>query len=370
MINFFKILARLCYGIVVRVKNIVTLLLHDELWNGNTYFPENHYERKGKQAIFMDQVLNIVKYGYPNKFYFLYGFDVKNFHRQEDYVDYSLFMRRRDKKNYFSRNTPIVILRNKSFFGIVSAAYGINTPINISLIQNGQVYLFDKEKEVDVRTFIGASSFDAFLKKVDGECADDVYHLVSDNGKLFLGGKEISVLALENILEKGGFLLQEKILNQHSAISAIYEQSINTVRLVTVYNPHLNIVEVLSAVLRVGCNGCNVDNWAIGGLAIGIDMEKCTLRKYGFYKPTFGTKVTEHPDTHVVFEGREIPYLQEAIKQAKDFHYVLRGVHSIGWDIAITEGGPCFVEGNDNWEISLMQICNHGYTKEFKRLFY
>lgn len=370
MINFLKVLARLCYGIIVRIKSMATLPLHNELWNGNTYFPENHYERKSKQAIFMDQVLNIMKYGYPNKFYFLYGFDVKNFHRQKDYVDYSLFMRRRDKKNCFSRNTPIVILRNKSFFGIVSAAYGINVPINIGLIQNGQVYLFDKKKEVGMRNFIESSSFDAFLKKIDGECADGVYHLVSDNGKLFLGGKESSFFELKSILEKGEFLLQEKILDQHSVISAIYGQSINTVRLVTVYNQQLDIVEVLSAVLRVGCNGCNVDNWAVGGLSIGIDTEKCTLRKYGFYKPTFGTKVTEHPDTHVIFKGYGIPYLQEAIKQAKDFHYVLRDIHSIGWDIAITEGGPCFIEGNDNWEISLMQICNHGYIEEFKRLFY
>ena len=39
------------------------------------------------------------------------------------------------------------------------------------------------------------------------------------------------------------------------------------------------------------------------------------------------------------------------------------GVRSIGWDIAITDSGPCFVEGNDNWEISLNQAADRGLRK-------
>ena len=70
-----------------------------------------------------------------------------------------------------------------------------------------------------------------------------------------------------------------------------------------------------------------------------------------------------------MFENYALPYLHDAIDLAKKFHKYLYGLHSIGWDIAITEEGPCFVEGNDNWEISLMQISNHGLKKEFDYLF-
>ena len=112
-----------------------------------------------------------------------------------------------------------------------------------------------------------------------------------------------------------------------------------------------------------------MDNWAAGGLAIGIDATTGTLSKYGFYKPGFGTKSTSHPTTKVEFDGYEIPYIKEAISLAKKFHSYLNDIHSIGWDIAITENGPLIIEGNDNWEVSLVQICTHGLQKEFEEYF-
>ena len=52
------------------------------------------------------------------------------------------------------------------------------------------------------------------------------------------------------------------------------------------------------------------------------------------------------------------------------FHEKLGDIHSIGWDIAITKDGPIFIEGNDNWELSLMQACNGGLKGEFEEFFY
>ena len=55
---------------------------------------------------------------------------------------------------------------------------------------------------------------------------------------------------------------------------------------------------------------------------------------------------------------------------ARRFHSELHEIHSIGWDSAITDAGPCFIEGNDNWEISLVQICSKGLQREFEELFF
>lgn len=49
---------------------------------------------------------------------------------------------------------------------------------------------------------------------------------------------------------------------------------------------------------------------------------------------------------------------------------MLPELHSVGWDIAIGDAGPIFIEGNDNWEINGPQICNGGLRKEFNELFY
>ena len=45
---------------------------------------------------------------------------------------------------------------------------------------------------------------------------------------------------------------------------------------------------------------------------------------------------------------------------AKELHSKLYRIHSVGWDIAITEEGPVFIEGNSKWEISGTQSAEGG----------
>lgn len=80
----------------------------------------------------------------------------------------------------------------------------------------------------------------------------------------------------------------------------------------------------------------------------------------------YGKKTDTHPDTNIKFEGFEIPYYKEAIKAVCTAHKLFYNINTIGWDIAITEEGPIFIEGNDNWEISLMQACDKGLKKEWR----
>lgn len=69
---------------------------------------------------------------------------------------------------------------------------------------------------------------------------------------------------------------------------------------------------LFGAGLRMGRQGSSVDNWAKGGVFVGIDVEKGKLMETGFLKPLYGTSVKEHSDTHVVFKDFEIPYYKEA----------------------------------------------------------
>ena len=39
---------------------------------------------------------------------------------------------------------------------------------------------------------------------------------------------------------------------------------------------------------------------------------------------------------------------------------MLDSIYSVGWDIAITENGPLFIEGNDNWELQAIQRTHGG----------
>ena len=52
---------------------------------------------------------------------------------------------------------------------------------------------------------------------------------------------------------------------------------------------------------------------------------------------------------------KAIPHLSEALDLAVRAHTLLPGLRTVGWDIAITENGCVLVEGNDAWDILLVQ---------------
>lgn len=348
-----------------------TLLSERSNYDNYSYFPEFESRRKNKLNILFDQIGHILKYSYWDKFYFLYGFDIKGFRMQSDYVDNGVFMKNRNRLNTKSPSSPISILRDKSFFDIIATKYGIPTPRVLGVV-NEEMLLWDYATggALPFVEYMKKNEFDAFLKITDGECADGVFHIKCNKEYVVYREQKYTFDSFINIIPHGSkFILQERIPKQHHAINALFDHAINTVRLVTVISPVSKKPTPFSAVLRVGVGKNEVDNWASGGLSIGIDIEKACLRKYGYYKPGFGTKTTEHPDSKISFEGYVIPFMVDAVNEACRFHQVLSGVHSIGWDIAITEDGPCFIEGNDNWELSLMQISNHGLQKEFEQLF-
>lgn len=373
LISLIKSAARFA----LKIKTTISCLLQlrkDKPWMQESYYPEFADRRKSIQQIKKEQRNYIMRYSRPNDFYFLYGFDIKDFRNPEEYVDYlTVFRSVRDRLNK-SANSPFVVLRDKFLFGIVAEGLGINTPHNIALIDGGNLIGINGEmaagaEEMKINEFQTLfPDLDAFAKIIDGECANGVFHIEVKDGIAYVDGEKCGMDKLEQIFSDRRYVLQHRI-SQHESLNAIFPKSINTIRLVSVYNKKSNDVEVLSAVLRVGRGNNHVDNWAKGGLSIGIDTNNGKLREYGFYKPGFGTKTNAHPDTRVVFNGYKIPYFEEAVEMAKRFHYYLKGIHSIGWDIAITPTGPCFIEGNDNWEISLMQVCNHGLQGKFEELF-
>ena len=360
MILFFK-------KIIIGFKGLWSILSDNNLNDSETYFPEIG-ERKKKWTIIIEQIKHFVKYRSINNFYFLYGFDRINYRNVNDYVDYEKFRRKREVLNHRNNNAPISLLRNKFLFGIFAEKMGILTPKNIAYIRNGKIYILQDNSEINLDEFVKCNNIDAFLKVIDGECADGVFHIIINNGVITIDDNLITIDDLRTLLLNKSFILQKRI-KQCEALSKLHPQSINTIRVETIWNIEKQQIEILPPLLRIGTKGKSVDNWAVGGLAVMINLKESCLGKYGFYKPHFGTKVAMHPDTNIVFEGYEIPFMSEAIEQVKFLHSFLTDIHSIGGYIAITEQGPCIIEGNDNWEISLVQICSHGLMNEFNSMF-
>lgn len=309
-----------------------------------SYYPEK--KRKGLCKRIRENIRWVFKYNEVNRFYNLYGMDVKEAKHifKLGFCDYDKNFRiPREKMNRLGDpNSQIYLLRDKFQFARHLKSCNVSTPHVFALIKNGIIY----DEELNKKDLNWLQQFnDFFIKDNNGECGSFVKHI--EKGSEICEDFEV----LTN--KKGEYICQEKVV-QNKQLSSINPGSVNTIRACSARKKDGSIV-IIAVNLRVGTSKTgNVDNWARGGLSICVNDDG-SLHKYGFYKPHLGTKAEVHPDTGIVFSQFKIEHYAEIIKFIKRAHECFYGIHSIGWDIAVTEKGPTLIEGNDNWELSLMQ---------------
>jgi glutathione synthase/RimK-type ligase-like ATP-grasp enzyme len=142
-------------------------------------------------------------------------------------------------------------------------------------------------------------------------------------------------------------------LSQESVLRNFNPDTINTIRVLT-KNVGGNI-QIVSAAVRFGRRGQFVDNMHAGGLAASVDVETGKINSHAGrrFDPI---KYVEHPDSHLTFEGVQIPQWQE-IKQLV-FHTLtlLPPYFSVGFDIVTTDNGPLVLEINTGAGMDLAQV--------------
>lgn len=333
----------------VQVKNAVAEAKQCAL--APSYYPEA--KLKSEDERIAENVEWAKKYGEPNKFYTLYGLD-RIGSKPAEYVDYWHFMTSRNIVNHMGQlESQLVILRDKFMFYKYMKSCNLPVPEVFAMWKKGKLYdvNFNEISWSDLE-----KRNDYFVKSIDGECASFVKHVSNF--------EELTKIKTE-FEEVGSYIFQERVV-QSKEMNVLNPSAINTYRIVTVNKE--GKIYLLTALLRVGTEKTgNVDNWAAGGLAIGIN-ENEYLKEYGFYKPIYGTKIDTHPDTKIKFSEFQAPEYREAVELACRAHRTLYGIRAIGWDVAISDNGPVFIEGNDNWEISLNQACDRPLRKDWEEV--
>lgn len=373
---------RKCLSKLKRLSKCLSMIRQkDKYVNHVSYYPE--CEHKTSSQILKDQMSILLKYGYTEDHYFTYGFDRKEMTREKMghyIVPYLGFLYHIDYLNFNNPNfdsfngkmTCRVINQDKFYFYLFLSRLGIPTPKIYCFIKNrtilyaDDVYKVDKSQTVNEQLkAILANDIDAFAKPSDGLMGKGAFKLCIKNGKIRIDGVEKSIDEVIEMVLSTDYIIQERVV-QHKKMDALCSTSVNTIRLQTVMDKEGNVIP-FGPGIRIGRMGNVVDNWAKGGVFVGIDAETGKLKEFGFLKPKYGTKVTEHPDTHIRFEGYQIPYYKEAENMVVELHKLMYRSHSIGWDIAITENGPIIIEGNDRWEITLIQAVHGGmgYLKKY-----
>ncbi|MDI6449691.1 sugar-transfer associated ATP-grasp domain-containing protein [Anaerobaca lacustris] len=331
-----------------------------------TYFPEA--PRKAGWQIRLDFLRWMVRHREMNHFYYVYGLDRKGA-RQREYLANREFFTFRNSLNApmdaaAQTGNHLLVLRDKFLFGQYLTSLGFPTPRTIALCDDGMVYWMDTHRWDSLESVCGSGrEIDGFLKGLYGECGEAVSRIQVRQGRLLLNGREAGVEELRESM-KGQYIIQERIA-QHATLARLHPHSVNTIRLITIRTRQTTLP--FSAGLRMGTRGNHRDNWATGGLFACVDLASGRLGEEAFYKPGFGGRARKHPDSGVIFADVTVPHFREAVDLAVSLHPLFHGVASIGWDIAIADEGPVFIEGNDNWEISLHQAHEGGLREAFHR---
>ena len=364
MIKTLKLIYRLFNRVFLEVpKQTIRLLKDKSLVSQPSYYPEAPFHKK-KLRVFLDQIRQIIKYGAPEQFYFMYGFDTKKNNEINEYMHLAPFMKIRNQENLSNKHNASCILRNKIYFGMFAMYWGVRTGRNVGVIEDGDIFVFEKKMKVSVKDFCESFNGSFFCKVLNGECGDGIFTLELYQEDILINKEHCTVEFLTDLLKKAQYLIQERVV-QHDEMSRLYPGSLNTIRLVTIKNKKTGEIVVFPSNLRIGAHGSFVDNGSQGGIAVAVHLDSGKLYEYGLQKPPYGTKTLTHPDTGVVFGDFTIPFFDEAKKQASFLHSKLDCISSIGWDIAITPDGPLFIEGNDNWELQAIQRTHGGLKQDF-----
>ncbi len=268
------------------------------------------------------------------------------------YLDYELYefysLTPAQRATYIVRTTNNAIARHcndRAYYDVLGDKVKFNTIYNEFL----------KRDWLDFRT----ATREDFAKFIDGKKAIISKPLDACCGlgvfKVTLDGTKTADELYDELKANPDSDLLEDYVIQHHKISEIYPHSVNTCRIMTLLKG--DDVIVTFAAMRIGNNGKVVDNINNGGFSVPIDIETGTM-KFGMADKT-GVAVEAHPMTGTRIIGFEVPYWKEALELCKKAAHITPQLRYCGWDVAITEDGPLFIEGNNLPGYDIMQQPAH-----------
>ncbi len=168
----------------------------------------------------------------------------------------------------------------------------------------------------------------------------------------------------DNAIKNGQYLLEEEI-KQHDYVNKINPNAVNTFRIITLYKD--GVCHVIANSFRISLD-----------LNPAIQCRDSYMRLSEDGKPLCkfidddGVIYDKHPLTGFDFNSIDkIPFVKEAYSMVKEAALLVPEIRYIGWDVAITNDGPCIIEGNEFPSYGLVQNYllnkeNPGHLKQIK----
>lgn len=170
-------------------------------------------------------------------------------------------------------------------------------------------------------------------KPIDGTCGKQVEKYVTadqNREELFqlLKGKPSGIV--------------EEVVVQHPEMAAVYPLSVNTVRVVTIFQN--GVCTPVFAFWRIGAGGACVDNLNSGGMAAMLDLKDGRITLPAADKN--GVVYEKHPYTGHPIVGFRIPCWDRVLETVDEASRVIPQVGYVGWDVCVREKDILLIEGN------------------------
>ena len=281
-----------------------------------------------------------------------------------------------DNKWLFHRHYAAAGVPLPAMYGYFDTAAGLSfSGAMLRSAQDLQRLLWELKPPSMVMKPVGGIQGRALLILSRIEYADGEIRATSINGKPIGFSDMLSYLSSDHgvryemhaghFVDLPGYIIEER-LEQHPFFAELNPYTTNSIRVVTFLGKS-GTVEIEFAGLRLGRKGGIADNWAQGGISVGVDPISGRLGR-GVLKPKLGSEwLDRHPDTQVPFANRVIPRWRETLEACEHAALVSPHVHSIGWDVVVTPRGPKIIEGNPDWDLLMVQAHTAGYLQPDKR---
>jgi hypothetical protein len=304
------------------------------LFNKYRNMREEHFEQIPllmKFIINADFFLSFFLYGSSITDYFQYEFYKKKHIERKTFIT---FRKYRWIQKICNKSETCSIFLDKSKFNIMFKEFIGREWINLGSCSYVDFETFSQRHQVCI------------VKPVDGVCGRGIHKLKFTNNTILK--EEFSKLKTKNVI------LEEKIV-QIDALAEFNPESVNTIRITTIYAASIDKVVIMNAVFRIGNGLSVVDNFASGGIIANIDIETGIINTVGTDKKR--NRFILHPVTKKQIVGFVIPRWGDIIDTVVRAARIVPTVQYAGWDVTIKDNEEIiFLEANNNADHNVQQF--------------
>ena len=268
------------------------------------------------------------------------------------YMDYDLFemynLTDAQRDTYLTRGRNNALIRkynNPEFVHVFNNKDEFNERFGRFL--NRDWVLVKQENKEAVLEFL-AKHPRFIAKPVDGCCGRGVE--IFDTADFGSGEK-----MYEHLLNLPNPVELEELIVQHEAVSAVYPDSINTVRTVSITRD--GVPHIICTYFRIGNGGRHVDNFNSGGMVAPVDEKTGIVKDRAIDKQK--NLYASHPYTGSPIQGFQFPQWEQAMEMVKQAATMVPEMGYVGWDVAFSDKGPVLVEGNNFPGHDIYQLPEH-----------